>query len=309
MTSSGSARGANWKPGEDRVLSQAWLSATENPRVGTDQTSDEFWSTIAATYDSTRPRRELKFARSQNACMKRWKIIQAAVSKFCGCLNAVKQLNQSGKTIEDTIQDAHTMFEERYGKEFLFVDFWRVVREAPKWKEMDATRANRRVAGKRRAAEAMYNLEEYPEQTTISAMSVEDSANMKVAQRERPLGKKKAKKIDSIEETFRKFVDYSQDHMNRREELKAEASREREERNARKETDRLFFMPTAHLDEQAKRYLELRKKDVLERMEMARAERTSCTSSTDPGSETAHYNADTDCRNETKVEQRETSST
>ncbi|KAE8875391.1 hypothetical protein PF005_g22037 [Phytophthora fragariae] len=46
--------------------------------------------------------------------MKRWKTLRVAGARFCGCYASVLQLNESGKSAEDHIDDSEVMYEKIY---------------------------------------------------------------------------------------------------------------------------------------------------------------------------------------------------
>ncbi|POM76928.1 Glutathione S-transferase T3-like isoform X1 [Phytophthora palmivora] len=119
---------------EDRQLTKAWLDVSKDGIVGTDQSGAQFWERVTQIYNDTRPRQQERYKRHQNAVANRWKAIRFAVGKFCGCYAAVKLLNQSGKTDEDRVQDARSMYEDELDADFEFIEAWRVLREEPTWK-------------------------------------------------------------------------------------------------------------------------------------------------------------------------------
>ncbi|KAE8996241.1 hypothetical protein PR003_g18912 [Phytophthora rubi] len=129
-------RGPNWDHSEDKALAKAWLAISKDGITATDQKGDLFWEKVAAKYNELRPRRHDRFQRPQNSVMKRWQLLRLAVGKFCGCIASVIQLNQSGKTEEDRVVDVQTLFERLHGDHFDFLEAWRELRDAPKWKEL-----------------------------------------------------------------------------------------------------------------------------------------------------------------------------
>ncbi|GMF40373.1 unnamed protein product [Phytophthora fragariaefolia] len=80
-----------------------------------------------------------------NSVSKRWKQIRLAVGKFCGCYAAIKQLNQSGKTDEDRLEDAMTMFESEQRVPFDYLEAWRELRDEPKWLALPDSNSNPRA--------------------------------------------------------------------------------------------------------------------------------------------------------------------
>lgn len=89
-----SNRGQNWSVAEDEQLCMSWIAISTDPIVGRDQKHSVLWMRIKIDFDLNLTEKVTE--RSQVALISRWNTIQAKVSKFCGFLEQVKNLNQSG---------------------------------------------------------------------------------------------------------------------------------------------------------------------------------------------------------------------
>lgn len=92
-----STKGKNWSSDEDKVLIAAWGNTSLDAVTGTDQNSSCYWNRILDYYnlhkDPSWPER------NYNAVNCRFTVISAATSKFCGCLQQILNLNESGRTL------------------------------------------------------------------------------------------------------------------------------------------------------------------------------------------------------------------
>lgn len=111
-------------PVHDKLLCIAFLSASEDPIVGTNNSSDEFWMEVFTKF-------QLLFKNedeTKGTTMKKWthvsmknrwqKKIQPTVNVFNAYYRNTKKETKSGWSDEDYIQDAITKYEEKEGKEF-----------------------------------------------------------------------------------------------------------------------------------------------------------------------------------------------
>ncbi|KAF4027960.1 putative NAM-associated domain-containing protein [Phytophthora infestans] len=141
-----STRGPNWIASEKKALAKAWVMVSNDDITGTDQTSNQFWERVTMKYNEFRPRREPRFERPQSAVTKHRKLLRLSVGKFCGCVAAIKALNQSGKTDEDQVDDAIAMYEREQETYFDCLEAWRELRNEPKWKTLPSSNCNSRAS-------------------------------------------------------------------------------------------------------------------------------------------------------------------
>ncbi|POM57896.1 Hypothetical protein PHPALM_37534 [Phytophthora palmivora] len=98
-------KGKNFAPKEDVHLAASWLDTSQDPDTGDEQKKVYFGVKIAA-------QREL------GSLQARWRLLQATCNKFAGCYAAIVACNESGKTTEQKILDAHVLFRKQNGASF-----------------------------------------------------------------------------------------------------------------------------------------------------------------------------------------------
>ncbi|XBJ27643.1 hypothetical protein VPH35_004877 [Triticum aestivum] len=128
-----STKGKNWSIEEDDLLVAAWVHTSLDALIGTDQTSNFYWSRI---YDYYSTRKKVSWpVRVQNALNCRWTTINEQVSKFCGYYQQILNINQSGVTISQ--QQAHVLvlYQSKDPKKrpFTLMHCWLVLEKHPKW--------------------------------------------------------------------------------------------------------------------------------------------------------------------------------
>ena len=194
--------GARWSNTECKVLSECWIAVSEDPIKGSDQQTSEFWESIYQMYDKKRPRKVEKFFREASALQRQWSKLRKAVSKFAGCFKSIVDLNESGKTIEQQVEDAIELYDEENsgigidGNDIVVV--WRILRDKRKWKDLEGAKQQRpggctkKKAEKRRAfGSADSNSDAEITQALEHAIN-EKNAN---SSQKRPIGRKSAKAL------------------------------------------------------------------------------------------------------------------
>ncbi|XP_051218048.1 glutathione S-transferase T3-like [Lolium perenne] len=103
-----STKGKTWSSDEDKVLIAAWGNTSLDAVTGTHQNSSCYWNRILDYYnlhkDPSWPER------NYNAVNCRFTVISAATSKFCGCLQQILNLNESGRTLNQKQTDAELLY-------------------------------------------------------------------------------------------------------------------------------------------------------------------------------------------------------
>ncbi|OWZ22355.1 DNA binding protein [Phytophthora megakarya] len=72
-------------------------------------------------------------SRAATSLKTRWRTLQATCSKFAGCYAAIVARNESGKTLEDQVREAHVLYREQNRGPFRSEGVWSVLCHAPKW--------------------------------------------------------------------------------------------------------------------------------------------------------------------------------
>ena len=95
-------RSASYSTEEDRSLCHVFLDVSQNPIIGINQSSLQFWSRIEVEYHkllqvhitNVRPRRSLQT---------RMQTIMVAIGKLRGCVRQIEKLNPNGASEQDIV--------------------------------------------------------------------------------------------------------------------------------------------------------------------------------------------------------------
>jgi hypothetical protein len=93
-------RGKSFKPEEDKTLCHSWLAVSGNPRVGTNQTAEQFWKSVQDEVEKTSRQPS---TRNHTSLMNRFGEITKFVSKFSGCYQEVVSTYHSGHSEDDIV--------------------------------------------------------------------------------------------------------------------------------------------------------------------------------------------------------------
>ncbi|POW01447.1 hypothetical protein PSTT_12526 [Puccinia striiformis] len=190
-------RGGNYTEREDIEIRKAWVAITEDSQVGTDQDSKKFWARIHNIYTIAFP----PPTRTQKSIKGRFGIIQKEANKFRGCAAQVKNLNPSGRTLEDKLEMTQRTYEVDQGCSFTHIWCYNVLVKCAKWHTYCRQTIEKEVARKKRARSPNNNdqgLEGSPEPPATSTDSAATDACPESdtgGVLERPIGKKKAKAL------------------------------------------------------------------------------------------------------------------
>lgn len=125
---------------EEIKLCTAWISKSEDPIIGTNQTGPDFWKSIASLFNESvgqgRPER------SSDSLAVKFRAINRACNKFLGNLQKAEALNGSGKVFEDFVSDALQLYESLEKSQFKFQGCFNVLKDHPKWNVSTPTEKN-----------------------------------------------------------------------------------------------------------------------------------------------------------------------
>uniref|UniRef100_A0A336MSK4 CSON005107 protein n=1 Tax=Culicoides sonorensis TaxID=179676 RepID=A0A336MSK4_CULSO len=178
--SSQSLKRRNFSIEEDRQICRSWLSFSEDPIHGTDQSNAVFWTKIHAHASQ---KISSLGERHWDSLRQRWGMISRCVSKFVGCYASVQRLNQSGKTEEDKFIDSEEIYKQDMGTQFKFRSCWEILKDSPKFLAINS----KQTAPKRKAVFS-------PESSDIDEIDELDNSSSSSSQ-PRPMGRQQAKKI------------------------------------------------------------------------------------------------------------------
>ena len=174
-------RSKNFTKDDQIALCHAWLDMSEDPLVGTDQCSSDFWAKVAVNFNkSMEDSGNVNRSREPNGIQLHWRdILQKSVNIFCGAYAKSKHVEKSGYTEQDYIDLALKIYSDSMPKQqaFKLIHCWQILRNKPKWTGCIAER--RTPVTKRSAPSIEYN----GEMVDTPAAAV------------RPIGNKKAKTL------------------------------------------------------------------------------------------------------------------
>ena len=100
--SSNTLRTASYSIEEDRTLCHVYLSISQDPITGTNQSSNQFWSRIETEYHQLLPM-HITNVRPRRSLQSRMQAIMTAVAKLRGCVRQIENLNPSGASEQDIV--------------------------------------------------------------------------------------------------------------------------------------------------------------------------------------------------------------
>ena len=185
----------------------------------------------------------------------RWKQVQKAVNKFCGVFAQVETRNESGKTFEDKVRDAMTLYQDVVGSPFTMFGLWTILKTAKKWQDIMEGK-ERRIA-KRKTSLTIDEID--------GAEDEDEGESGADVQGGRPLGRKKAKKMVKEERHSASLLESSS--------VMAESSREMIELTKKKvmaleliSQEKIMSKDLATLNEKARMFYELQQDKILKKI-------------------------------------------
>ncbi|XP_074356321.1 glutathione S-transferase T3-like [Apium graveolens] len=171
-------RSKNFLIEENMLLLSAWLNISMDHVQGNNQTHATYWTRIWKYFHDNKT---FESDRTHTSLCNRWSAINTSLSKFIGYYNKISSRNQSGVTEQNKIAETMTMFEDIQKEKFPFMQHWNELRHSPKYA---ATMARKNKSNIK---------ENQPSSPLVDSL---ESAYMKSEERkERPIGRKAAKKI------------------------------------------------------------------------------------------------------------------
>ena len=110
-------------------LCRSWVAISKDPLIGTNQEAMTFWSRVAQHFNKDIPGSK----RTAGSLKARWGVLQKVINKFCGCVNQVKQHNQSGASLEDCLNRALHFFSKDQKVVFKHLCCYNILSKVLKW--------------------------------------------------------------------------------------------------------------------------------------------------------------------------------
>lgn len=138
-------RAPNFGSAEDATIARCWRILTNDPKTGTDQTSDVFWQRLFVKFttvmmeEQKTTQAQINEHRSWKTLRSRWRrCIQKECMLFGSIYRRVRGLEKSGWNEDDYTKEAQARYRAMNGKnkEFAYYDCWIVLKDEPKFQVM-----------------------------------------------------------------------------------------------------------------------------------------------------------------------------
>ena len=276
-------KGKNFSAEEERSLCRSFLAVSQDPVCGNGQRNSAFWERITTHFNQNKPRANpMRPARSLET---KWGHIKHDVGKFCGAYKQVYDCRVSGTSLEDVPEKVLEYYQDRHPKlqSFVYLHCWQLLKEVPRWWDspFDVQKRTSTQEGLQKFG-SMPKRKSPPSSASTSAAEAgtgtdgNDAANASDEEVEeiveqafprcpsRPQGSKAAKRELAAHAKREKIMQkqvLASERMAEASLLKATAMQDQCALS-------LFTMPTGEgLTEQARRYIELRRMEEIERLE------------------------------------------
>ena len=124
-------KGRNFCPEEEEQCCRSFMHTSTDSRRGIGQKNAQFWINVATHYARHKP--EGGADRPARSLETKWSDIKQSVAKFSGCYQSVTDLNESGKSEDDFIVDAMTLYKQKCGKPFVLKHCWLLLKTYPRF--------------------------------------------------------------------------------------------------------------------------------------------------------------------------------
>ena len=118
------------------------MNVSKDPVRGNDKKFDTFWKEITEEFNrkgNGKRRREI------NQLKVHWSRLKSSITDFNDAWTKITQMHTSGYSDDMLEEEAQKIYENRFGKRFSLVHWWKILKEEPKWcaqfeeKEKDKT--------------------------------------------------------------------------------------------------------------------------------------------------------------------------
>jgi hypothetical protein len=256
----------NYQANKEYGLCVLWIRITDNPIVGTNQDGGTFWKRVAVTHKKEVPDSSQN-AGSLKSC---WGVLQRMINKCLACVNQIKQFNQSGALTEDKLNGALRLFAKDQKCPFKHLACYNCLIKEPKWCSCidENSKKLQKVTKKKRAQSPSSKA------PVLSTAVSEVASNMELANNlDRPIGKKKAKMIDTLNtknKDWKEKIALAHSNLanemtcqNNIFELEAESLRMIAKNGATDSQVKIMNQDLSNLDKDSKEFFKLKKKEIL----------------------------------------------
>ncbi|XP_057779686.1 uncharacterized protein LOC130998272 [Salvia miltiorrhiza] len=122
---------ASYSSEESELVAILWAEATHNPILGTSQRLLQYWGAIAEKFNALNESGALQ--RKSEHLKSHFARVQKETKFFEGFYNTCKENWGSGMSDDQITQQAQTMFEANFKKQFSYIKAWKVFRECERF--------------------------------------------------------------------------------------------------------------------------------------------------------------------------------
>ncbi|XP_015689730.1 glutathione S-transferase T3-like [Oryza brachyantha] len=119
-----------WSHEEEERLASSWLNASKDPIKGNDRKGDTFWKEVTEEFNKLG---NGKYTRKTNQLKVHWTRLKSSTNDFNGFWSTVTKIHTSGYSNNMLEDEAQKMHEQKFGKPFSLVHWWRILKDEPKW--------------------------------------------------------------------------------------------------------------------------------------------------------------------------------
>lgn len=114
------------------MLCEAYISVSQDPIKGMDQSSDTLWTAIERLFSAKLEALSRTPDRNRTAVKNRFYDISKATTKYATYYNKILIMNESGATPADQLSDARDLFLKLEGKDFSLMHTFDILRKVPR---------------------------------------------------------------------------------------------------------------------------------------------------------------------------------
>ncbi|KAL2936765.1 Glutathione S-transferase T3 [Bienertia sinuspersici] len=132
-----SSTARSWSVKEDEALIACYMQHCTDAIIGTNQKASTLWRKVAESWEAAQKNRPFELpVRGPKMLENRWRRMASDINLWVGCYEEAKKATGSGYNEDDTVQTAHTLFQNSTTppRNFLCEHGWRMLCAYPKWR-------------------------------------------------------------------------------------------------------------------------------------------------------------------------------
>ena len=113
------------------LQASAWLNTSKDPIHGNDKKGDSFWGQVTEEFNKNCVPDRI---RDTNQLKIHWSRLSKTINEFNSFWTTVSNMNKSGYSDDQLMDEAQQRFEKKNGKPFTLVHWWKILKNEPKWR-------------------------------------------------------------------------------------------------------------------------------------------------------------------------------